>query len=388
MDNITAPAERTAVPPFSGVQIPRNVAILLSEAKAAGTLSHAYLLTGSMGSGKYETAMAIALARICPNGGCGECEECRRVIRKSHPDVHWIEPEGAATYLVGQIRTAMRNASLTPIRASNKVFVFTSAEAFNEQAANAFLKTLEEPHDDTSFILIASSRESVIPTIASRCQEISFPSASQPASIEALVAKAKCTPEQARAALAIEDGSIERANELLTSYDRRAIVAATLEALIATAGDDRLELLACSSNILSAIKGACKDMEETYNNEIENQREFLGKGALSELKKRFKRMMASREREMLSEVFAVTRHWLRNNMIAGIGCSELAIELPEGTKRSDSAACVLSPEQFVEAQGIVDRASERIARNVTPRLALDAMLLDIREVIHANRHSG
>ena len=98
--------------------------------------------------------------------------------------------------------------------------------------------------------------------------------------------------------------------------------------------------------------------------------------------------MASREREMLSEVFAIARYWLRNNMIAGIGCSELAIELPESRKRTDSAACVLSPEQFVEAQGIIDRASERIARNVTPRLVLDAMLLDIREVMNANRHSG
>ena len=60
MENIPAPAERTVVPPFDGALIPRNIAILLSEAKSAGTLSHAYLLTGSAGSGKYETALAIA----------------------------------------------------------------------------------------------------------------------------------------------------------------------------------------------------------------------------------------------------------------------------------------------------------------------------------------
>ena len=92
-----------------------------------------------------------------------------------HPDVFFIEPKGASRSIgIREIREVIRCANLKPYGAKKKVFIINEAHLMNIAAANAFLKTLEEPPGDTIFILISSSEKALLPTIASRCHVVRF----------------------------------------------------------------------------------------------------------------------------------------------------------------------------------------------------------------------
>lgn len=140
---------------------------------ASGRVSHAYLLTGPAGSTKHLRHM-LSPAILCDKKGCGECDDCARVLRRRHPDVHYYAPEGAQGYLVEQIREIVSDVSLAPIRAKSKVYILDRVDLLGTQAANAFLKTLEEPVPGVVFILLGRTREGVLPTIVSRCQVVPF----------------------------------------------------------------------------------------------------------------------------------------------------------------------------------------------------------------------
>ena len=117
----------------------------LAQAIAEGRLSHAYLFVGAPGSGKLDAAEALAKCVVCPNGGDATCDECRRVSHHTHPDVHWLAPASATGYLADQIRDLIADVSLAPMRAKAKVYILDRADLLRGTAANALLKTLEEP---------------------------------------------------------------------------------------------------------------------------------------------------------------------------------------------------------------------------------------------------
>ena len=153
----------------------------LRAAVAQDKVSHAYLFTGPAGSNKTTAAYAFAQAVLCPKGAsgprggnCGACDACRRIMRRKHPDVRWFSPEGAGGYLVDQIRDIVADAAFAPIQARRKVYILDRVDLLGVQAANAFLKTLEEPPEGVVMVLLGRTRESVLPTIVSRCQVVPF----------------------------------------------------------------------------------------------------------------------------------------------------------------------------------------------------------------------
>ena len=159
---------------FDGVLGQPRVREFFRATIASGRVSHAYLLTGPAGSNKTSAAYAFAQAILCEKNGCGECDDCARVLRRRHPDAHYYAPEGAQGYLVEQVREIVSDVSLAPIRAKSKVYILDRVDLLGTQAANAFLKTLEEPVPGVVFILLGRTREGVLPTIVSRCQVVSF----------------------------------------------------------------------------------------------------------------------------------------------------------------------------------------------------------------------
>ncbi|MCY4620815.1 MAG: AAA family ATPase [bacterium] len=130
---------------------------------------HSYLFAGPSGVGKATVALAFAAALVSRSEAGRD-----RVTRKSHPDVVMIGPEGRAGFGVGQSRQAITAASLRPVEANRKVFILDEASTMTEAAANALLKTLEEPPPRTVFVLIAESADDLPPTVASRCRLVHF----------------------------------------------------------------------------------------------------------------------------------------------------------------------------------------------------------------------
>jgi DNA polymerase-3 subunit delta' len=151
----------------------------LWQAQCQARLPHAVLLIGADGIGKSQFAYAVANTVLChqpaENGAwCGQCHDCHMVRAKSHPDLMLIIPEEGKKISVDQIRHLVKNVYETTLRGGYRVIIIHPATAMNANAANALLKTLEEPPANTLFILISNQSLRLPATIISRCQKIFF----------------------------------------------------------------------------------------------------------------------------------------------------------------------------------------------------------------------
>jgi DNA polymerase III delta' subunit len=158
--------------PFDGVIGHERVVDLLR--REVTTPAQAYLFTGPDSVGKGTLAVRFAAALLCPEQGQHdvECRSCRLVRMGAHPDVTVVEPEGATSLGVDQARTVVTRASLRPVESDRSLFLFPEAGSMTEQAANALLKTLEEPTASVVFLLVAESEDDFPATVASRCRTI------------------------------------------------------------------------------------------------------------------------------------------------------------------------------------------------------------------------
>jgi DNA polymerase-3 subunit delta' len=162
---------------------------LLRRSLARGRLGHAYLFQGD-DLGALEQA-AVDLARILsctnppesnPNGqpvrACLNCHACRRVENRTHPNVIWVHPESKMRLITAdQAREVTRVLNMRPFEAGRKVAVFIGADRLHPGAANAFLKTLEEPPAGSVILLLSTEPGRVLDTLVSRCLRLSFGSA-------------------------------------------------------------------------------------------------------------------------------------------------------------------------------------------------------------------
>ncbi|HET9992881.1 MAG TPA: hypothetical protein VFQ65_30305 [Kofleriaceae bacterium] len=156
-----------------------RVAALLQRAIARDRVPHAYLFSGPAGAPMMDTALALACALNCEvahGDGCGECEQCSKIIAGIHPDVVTLVREGAAQIVpIESVRSqVIARIGLPPHEARVRVFVVEEATALAPPAANALLKTLEEPPARTLFVLCTTAPEQLLPTIRSRCQRVRF----------------------------------------------------------------------------------------------------------------------------------------------------------------------------------------------------------------------
>ncbi|KRE67633.1 DNA polymerase III subunit delta' [Paenibacillus sp. Soil750] len=149
---------------------------LLQNGLRQDRLSHAYIFSGPVGTGRSEMAVALAKAIYCQNGtddACGECLECRKVEHGNHPDLHMVAPEGASIK-IEQIRELQKEFAYRATASGTKIYVLYHAEKMTVQAANSLLKFLEEPNSRVVAILITENGNALLPTIQSRAQWIQF----------------------------------------------------------------------------------------------------------------------------------------------------------------------------------------------------------------------
>jgi len=157
----------------------------LRRSQAAGRLAHAYLVHGPVRGAALTLAEALLQFLFCPadRPPCGVCAECRRVAAHAHPDILWLEPESKTRQIIiGEndaegIRQVIRFIALTPFSGQRKAAVLLDAERMNPAAANAFLKTLEEPPPNSLILLLSEAPQALLPTITSRCQKIDLSAA-------------------------------------------------------------------------------------------------------------------------------------------------------------------------------------------------------------------
>ena len=183
--------------------------------------AHAYLLHGPAGIVKRALAEGLMASLLCNNPGslnaCGECKSCLLLKAGSHPDNYVLEPEEADKAIkVDQVRDLVSFVVQTAQMGGRKVVLIEPVEAMNINAANALLKSLEEPSGDTVLLLVSHQPSRLLPTIKSRCVQQACPLPSEAMSLEWL-------------AQALPDSTDEERAELLTLAAGSPLAAVSLQ---------------------------------------------------------------------------------------------------------------------------------------------------------------
>jgi len=185
---------------------------LLKGQIASGRLRHAYLMTGPDGVGRRTLALRLAQVLNCsnlpsPGEFCGECRACRGFARAQHPDLLIVErQEGDRDIKIASIRELSRSLSRTPLEARYQMALLMEFDSASEEAANALLKTLEEPNPSVVLCLTAPDAESLPETIASRCELLRLRSMPIDQLATQLTARLSIDPDKAKLLASLSRG--------------------------------------------------------------------------------------------------------------------------------------------------------------------------------------
>jgi DNA polymerase-3 subunit delta' len=338
--------------PFSELIGQDRAVAALRAALARGALHHAYLFGGPEGVGKATAARLLAQASNCeaPGDGprtdaCGKCGPCRKIAHGAHPDVLHIaeervmakagrwEARGGRTpskdIVVDQIRDLVdHRLAMRRFEARRRFVVLDPADAMNPQAQNALLKTLEEPPEGTTLVLVASSPDALLPTIRSRCARVAF----APLPDALLVARLQQeghSAEEARLAAAVAGGSLRRALEA----DARRL-------------EEREQAVAAAAAL-------DPDDASTWIQFARAQGE---------------------DREAATETCQLLEIWLRDALAVCAAGDAAPLALPELAPQARQAAA-LGPLELLRRTEGARAAREALAQNASAALALERMLI-------------
>jgi DNA polymerase-3 subunit delta' len=193
----------------------------LQTAMRNGKLSHAYIFAGPSGCGQSLLARNFAKALNCganiDSAPCDNCISCNKIDKDIHPDIKWIKKDERSRQIkIEEIRGLESQIILKPYEGKYKVFILVEAELMNIEAANSFLKTLEEPPQNSILILIVERPKDLLPTIASRCQVIRLRPLEADTLKTILVNDHGISEKKAEFLSRVSEGRLDRA----ISYDR------------------------------------------------------------------------------------------------------------------------------------------------------------------------
>ena len=160
---------------FKDVVGHKNIIKYIESAVSADAVSHAYILNGERGSGKKLLANLFSMSLQCENreedgDACGKCRSCKQAVSGNHPDIIRVSHEKPNTISVDDIREQVNNdVVIKPYSSKYKIYIIADADMMSVQAQNALLKTLEEPPQYAVIMLLTENAEALLPTIRSRC---------------------------------------------------------------------------------------------------------------------------------------------------------------------------------------------------------------------------
>lgn len=347
--------------PFEGVIGHAKVIDLLQ--RELRRPSQVYLFVGPGSIGKATVARRFAAALLCDpeDAGCW-----RRALAANHPDLLLVEPDGRTSLTVDQARSTVARAALAPVEAERKVFLFEEAGLMNDEAANALLKTLEEPTPSTVFILVTDSEDDLPATVASRSRTVFFGRVSDAEVIAALVARG-VDAEHAAHASRTSGGRPGLALMLATRPEVAAFRAAWLSIprrLQAAPGE--------AFRLAESVVAACEPLLATLDERQETEARAAGdEGTVRMLKERH-----DRERRRAVSALHVTgleilASWYRDAAAAQFGAPARNHDVPGADLVSVTpAAAVAHAERVLHT-------TESLRANQRPDLALASLFADL-----------
>ena len=322
----------------------------LRHSTATGRGSHAYLFAGTTGIGKALLALRLAQRLVCDTGGpdpCLVCRACKRVEHGNHPDVRWSslvhqaadakEEAKSRELKIDTVRGWQRDIDMRPFEARSRVFVLDDADTLTEQAANALLKTLEEPPPYAVLILIAQGVGDLLPTVVSRCRVLK-----------------------------------------LRPVGRDLIAAALIHRFNVSAGDAALLAAWSGGRIGWAIRFLDQpDLIEQQQARLDVLAGLHAAGQVARLKWAEERAKEYRsDHETVSTWLTLWQSWWRDVLLVGAQCGDAITHLD----RRDDLQALAGKTSLGDAQRFLvrlDTARQQLADNVNPQLALEHLVLHL-----------
>ncbi len=308
-------------------------------------LHHAYLFEGPRGAGKHAVALKLAMAANCVAEGppgdrpCGVCPPCKQISAGNHPDVIVLEPaadRATPVIPVDAVREVVRVAGYHRYNSKRRMVIIDPAEAMQPAAANALLKTLEEPPEGTGFILVANHASALLPTIVSRCQRVRFGAVAEDDIVDWLVSKGQ-EATHARAAARLS--------------------------------------LGCPGQALSLARGGLaerSDLRQTMLGIVDG-----GPPAIFQWTERAGRGARQQTMARAEQLIAVIEDLLRDVAVLGSG-SDLPLLNADAPEVVQQWTRALWPTGITSITAAIHEAREQMLVNVQTRLVMDALLLEVR----------
>lgn len=357
------------------------------ERDGSGTaMTHAWLFTGPPGSGRSVLARAFAAALQCPDGGCGECDQCAQVRAGTHPDVTSLSTEGLAIK-VAQVRDIVPRAALRPERGRWQIVVVEDADRLGEDAGDALLLSLEEPPPRTVWLLCAPTAEDILPTIRSRSRVVGLrtpPAAEVAAHLEQTV---QVETEVATFAARASQGHIGRAKALAVDPEARERRSAVLR-LPFSLGSVKDCLDAAAGLLEAARTDAEKHCDTLDEKEVADLREALGAGATGRRPRSIESAVKELQKEQKLRRTRVQRDSLDRALVDVLALYRdvLAVQLEVPTELVNEEmrpsitrlAGASSRETTVRRMESLMATREALVANAGLPLALEALALELR----------
>ena len=341
---------------FSHLAEHQQVVTLLQRSLDRGRLGHAYLISSSRLEPAEKLARTLAKTLNCqsppqrsPHGipldSCDQCRACTRIDSNLHADVHWLRPESKSRILtIDQIRELEHALRMKPMEGLYKVAVVVAADRMTDQAANAFLKTLEEPPSQSVMLLLSTEPRQVLETVVSRCLRVNL------------------------------GGGEGGPRDLLRVEWLRRVAQTAAENRGSLLG--RYQLLTVLLTELARLRDAIRDELEARSSIQSNP------DVEPELRKRWESELdaavEAEYRRQRGEVLASIQWWLRDVWLLSRKSPEVDTNYPELAHTSRLIAARVSPEDAMGNLDRIDRLQRLLGSNVQEALALEVGLLQLR----------
>ena len=329
----------------------------LSNVMRRERVPHAYLFTGISGIGKTSAAKAFTMTLNChaPSGldGCGACPSCRKILNGNFPDFISLEPDGQ-NIKIEQIRELNRSLGYAPFAGGYRVCVIHRAGAMTGEAANSFLKTLEEPPPGNIFVLNATEPRDLLPTIVSRCQRVSFRPLKALEIIGVIRKETNLDKPSAEIVARAADGSLGRALQMGESnfLERRRAWLRKLFALYECSGAEAMNM---------AVEMAKED-----------------RAGLDQ---------PGSKKAGLFDMLTLWATCYRDLLLVRAGAAKGLLINDDFEDQLKDTASGFSPQNLIMSFQLVDRAVRDLHRMRNPTLVMENALLDLQKTYRAGRQS-
>lgn len=308
---------------------------------ARGRLPHALLITGPAGVGKYTFAVVLAQAVNCEqlvNGEpCGICPACGKIERGAHPDVVVLEPEGRTQVIkIEAVRELRNQVAYRPFEGRTKVCIIRQAERMGNEAANALLKTLEEPPPQSLLLLTAPEETDLLPTVVSRCVRLGLAPLSRQLVIDWLQSERGISESEARLLATLANGCLGRVTNIEPAETR----------------NKQKEIV----EKLGSLAGSRSGQALTWAEEL---------AGAEEERPRF---------------FEFARLWYRDLMILAAHGGEHHLVHTDFKEELSRRAKKHKPEAFIAALKEIDAAEEALERMVRPDLVMENLIFSLAQI--------